>query len=175
MIKLNNANLAALAADVARPSYNRSKLTTGIVHFGVGGFHRAHQAMYLDRLMNKGEALDWGITGVGVMPSDQRMRDALNGQDGLYTLMVKHPDGHYEAAVIGSIIDILYAPDDPEAVIELMAAPSTRIVSLTITEGGYNFHHVTGEFDLGNTDVVHDLAAGAAPKTAAPARFPRSR
>jgi mannitol 2-dehydrogenase len=165
MIKLNNANLATLSADVARPTYDRSKLTTGIVHFGVGGFHRAHQAMYLDRLMNKGEALDWGITGVGVMPSDQRMRDALNGQDGLYTLMVKHPDGHYEASVIGSIIDFLYAPDDPEAVIELMAAPSTRIVSLTITEGGYNFHHVTGEFDLGNADVVHDLAPGAAPKT----------
>ncbi|PIO99835.1 mannitol dehydrogenase family protein [Pleomorphomonas carboxyditropha] len=165
MIKLNNANLATLPADVARPTYDRGKLTTGIVHFGVGGFHRAHQAMYLDRLMNKGEALDWGICGVGVMPSDQRMRDALNGQDGLYTLMVKHPDGHYEASVIGSIVDFLYAPDDPEAVLELMAAPSTRIVSLTITEGGYNFHHVTGEFDLGNADVVHDLAAGAVPRT----------
>ncbi|SCM77293.1 D-mannonate oxidoreductase, NAD-binding [uncultured Pleomorphomonas sp.] len=165
MIKLNNANLATLPADVARPTYDRSRITTGIVHFGVGGFHRAHQAMYLDRLMNKGEALDWGICGVGVMPSDQRMRDALNSQDGLYTLMVKHPDGHYEASVIGSIVDFLYAPDDPEAVLELMAAPSTRIVSLTITEGGYNFHHVTGEFDLGNADVVHDLAAGAVPRT----------
>ena len=165
MIKLNNANMATLSAAVARPTYDRSKLKTGIVHFGVGGFHRAHQAMYLDRLMNKGEALDWGICGVGVMPSDQRMRDALNSQDGLYTLMVKHPSGKYEATVIGSIIDFLYAPDDPEAVLELMAAPSTRIVSLTITEGGYNFHHVTGEFDLGNADVVHDLAAGAVPKT----------
>lgn len=165
MIKLSNANLATLPANVARPTYDRSKVKTGIVHFGVGGFHRAHQAMYLDRLMNKGEALDWGICGVGVMPSDQRMRDALNGQDGLYTLMVKHPDGRYEATVIGSIVDFLYAPDDPEAVLELMAAPSTGIVSLTITEGGYNFHHVTGEFDLGNTDVVHDLAAGAVPKT----------
>lgn len=165
MIKLNNANMATLPAAVARPTYDRSKLKTGIVHFGVGGFHRAHQAMYLDRLMNKGEALDWGICGVGVMPSDQRMRDALNSQDGLYTLMVKHPSGKYEATVIGSIIDFLYAPDDPEAVLELMAAPSTRIVSLTITEGGYNFHHVTGEFDLGNADVVHDLAVGAVPKT----------
>lgn len=165
MIKLSNANLATLSASVARPSYDRSKVKTGIVHFGVGGFHRAHQAMYLDRLMNKGEALDWGICGVGVMPSDQRMRDALNSQDGLYTLMVKHPDGHYEATVIGSIVDFLYAPDDPEAVLELMAAPSTRIVSLTITEGGYNFHHVTGEFDLANADVVHDLAPDAVPKT----------
>ncbi|MBS1183596.1 MAG: Multiple polyol-specific dehydrogenase [Proteobacteria bacterium] len=166
MIKLNNANLATLPTDVARPTYDRSKVRTGIVHFGVGGFHRAHQAMYLDRLMNNGEALDWGITGVGVMPSDQRMRDALTSQDGLYTLMVKPPNGHYEATVIGSIVDFLYAPDDPEAVLELMAAPTTRIVSLTITEGGYNFHHVTGEFDLGNADVRHDLAAGAVPKTA---------
>ncbi len=165
MIKLSNANLATLPASVARPTYDRSKVTTGMVHFGVGGFHRAHQAMYLDRLMNKGEALDWGITGVGVMAADQRMRDALNSQDGLYTLMVKHPDGRYEASVIGSIVDFLYAPDDPEAVLELMAAPSTRIVSLTITEGGYNFHHVTGEFDLGNPDVVHDLKADAVPRT----------
>lgn len=165
MIKLSNANLAALPADVARPAYDRSKVTVGIVHFGVGGFHRAHQAMYLDRLMNDGEALDWGICGVGVMPSDRRMRDALTSQDGLYTLMVKPASGHYEAAVIGSIVDFLYAPDDPEAVLEMMAAPSTRIVSLTITEGGYNFHQVTGEFDLGNADVAHDLAAGALPKT----------
>ena len=165
MIKLANANLAALPADVARPAYDRSKVTVGIVHFGVGGFHRAHQAMYLDRLMNGGEALDWGICGVGVMPSDRRMRDALGSQDGLYTLMVKPASGHYEAAVIGSIVDFLYAPDDPEAVLEMMAAPSTRIVSLTITEGGYNFHQVTGAFDLGNADVAHDLAAGAVPKT----------
>jgi len=165
MIKLANANLAALPADVARPAYDRSKVTVGIVHFGVGGFHRAHQAMYLDRLMNGGEALDWGICGVGVMPSDRRMRDALKSQDGLYTLMVKPASGHYEAAVIGSIVDFLYAPDDPEAVLEMMAAPSTRIVSLTITEGGYNFHQVTGAFDLGNADVAHDLAAGAVPKT----------
>ena len=165
MIKLANANLAALPADVARPAYDRSKVTVGIVHFGVGGFHRAHQAMYLDRLMNDGEALDWGICGVGVMPSDRRMRDALRSQDGLYTLMVKPASGHYEAAVIGSIVDFLYAPDDPEAVLEMMAAPSTRIVSLTITEGGYNFHQVTGAFDLGNADVAHDLAAGAVPKT----------
>ena len=77
--------------------------TTGIVHFGVGGFHRAHQAMYHDRLMNEGKALDWGICGVGVMPGDRRMKDALDAQDGLYTLVVKHGDGTYEPRVIGSI------------------------------------------------------------------------
>ena len=165
MMKLNTTNLADLPSDVARPAYDRGKLKVGIVHFGVGGFHRAHQAMYLDRLMNAGEALDWGICGVGVMPSDRRMRDALKSQDGLYTLMLKPASGHYQAAVIGSIVDFLYAPDDPEAVLEMMAAPTTRIVSLTITEGGYNFHPVTGEFDLGNAAVAHDLAPGAVPKT----------
>jgi mannitol 2-dehydrogenase len=99
------------------------------------------------------------------MAADRRMRDIMAAQDGLYTLVVKYPDGRYEPRVIGSIVDYLFAPDDPEAVIEAMAAPTTRIVSLTVTEGGYNFHHVTGEFNFGNPDVVHDLAAGAAPRT----------
>jgi mannitol 2-dehydrogenase len=137
----------------------------GIVHFGVGGFHRAHQAMYLDRLMNQGLALGWGICGVGVMPADQGMREALSAQDGLYTLMVKNPDGTIDPTVIGSIIEYLFAPDDPEAVIERMADPKVQIVSLTITEGGYNFNAVTGQFDETNPDVVHDLQPGAVPKT----------
>ncbi|SKA08371.1 mannitol dehydrogenase family protein [Consotaella salsifontis] len=165
MTELNQQNLSRLPASVERPRYDRSKVKVGIVHFGVGGFHRAHQAMYLDRLMDMGEALDFGICGVGVMPADMRMRDALKKQDCLYTMVVKHPDGHYDARVIGSIVDYLYAPDDPEAVIELMAAPTTRIVSLTVTEGGYNFHHVTGEFQLETPDIAHDLQAGATPKT----------
>jgi mannitol 2-dehydrogenase len=165
MQKPSNRTLATLRDDVARPAYDRSRVKVGIVHFGVGGFHRAHQAMYLDRLMNQGEALDWGICGVGIMPVDRRMRDVLRAQDGLYTLVVKHPDGSYEARVIGSIVDYRYVPDDPEAAIELMAAPATRIVSLTITEGGYNFHHVTGAFNFDDPGVVHDLGAGAVPRT----------
>ena len=165
MLKLCTSALPALAAGVSRPSYDRSRLTTGIVHFGTGGFHRAHQAMYVDQLMNVGKALDWGICGVGVMASDQRMRDALKSQDCLYTLVTKHADGQYDARVIGSIVDYLYAPDDPERVIELMAASTTRIVSLTITEGGYNFHHVTGEFDYDAPAVARDLAGIDAPTT----------
>ena len=90
---------------------------------------------------------------------------SLKSQDSLFTLVTKHPDGHYEARVIGSIIDFLYAPDDVEKVIETLAAPSTRIVSLTITEGGYNFHHVTGEFDYDNPAVVKDLEGKAPPAT----------
>jgi len=150
---------------VALPAYDRNLVTPGVVHFGVGGFHRSHQAMYHDRLMNSGTALDWGICGVGVMPADQLMKQVLDAQDGLYTLVLKHSDGTYEPRVIGSIVEYLFAPADPEAVIEKMAAPSTRIVSLTITEGGYNISDVTGEFDATNPDVIHDLAPDAVPRT----------
>ncbi|MBT2231446.1 mannitol dehydrogenase family protein [Nonomuraea sp. NEAU-A123] len=162
---LTQETLTGLSEQVAVPSYDRSLLTAGIVHFGVGGFHRAHQAMYLDRLMNEGKAFDWAICGVGVLPGDARMRDVLTAQDGLYTLVLKHPDGTREARVIGSIVDYLFAPDDPEAVIEKMAEPAVRIVSLTVTEGGYNIHPVTGEFDARTPAIRADLAPGARPAT----------
>ena len=148
------------------PDYDRDLVTAGVVHVGVGGFHRAHQAMYHDQLMNQGTALDWGICGVGVMAADRRMKEVLDAQDGLYTLVLKHSDGTYEPRVIGSIVEYLFAPDDPEAVIEKMAAESTRIISLTITEGGYNLSDVTGEFDVANPDVLADLEPGAVPRTA---------
>jgi len=165
MPTLNGTTVTAAPASLATPRYDRSALTAGIVHFGVGGFHRAHQAMYLDRLMNAGHALDWAICGVGVLPSDARMKQVMDNQDCLYTLVVKNPDGTREGRVIGSIIEYLFAPDDPEAVIEKMASEAIRIVSLTVTEGGYNFHHVTGEFNADNPAVLHDLQAGAAPRT----------
>jgi mannitol 2-dehydrogenase len=142
-MKLNAATLPEIP--IAKPGYDRDEITVGIVHFGVGGFHRAHQAMYVDRLLaegaQEGRAKDWGICGVGVMPADRRMADVMAAQDGLYTLVIEHPDGSREPRVIGSIVDYRYAPDDPEAVVELIAAPSTRIVSLTITEGGYDVDH----------------------------------
>jgi mannitol 2-dehydrogenase len=149
---------------VPGPAYDRGRVATGVVHFGVGGFHRAHQAMYHDRLMNAGKALDWGICGVGVMPADRRMKEALDAQDGLYTLVLKHPDGTYEPRVIGSITEYLFAPDDPEAVLEKLAGEATRIVSLTVTEGGYGIDHVSGEFDPSG-DVARDLEPGATPRT----------
>jgi mannitol 2-dehydrogenase len=164
-IPLSNVALASLPQGVAAPTYDRGRVSVGIVHFGVGGFHRAHEAMYLDRLMNQGLALDWGICGVGVMPADRRMKGALGSQEGLYTLIVKHADGSIEPTVIGSIIEYLFAPDDPEAVVERMADPKVQIVSLTVTEGGYNFNAATGRFDETNPDVVHDLQPGAAPRT----------
>jgi mannitol 2-dehydrogenase len=99
------------------------------------------------------------------MAADEAMKQALDAQDGLYTLVLKHSDGTYEPRVIGSIVEYLFAPDDPEAVIERMTAESTRIVSLTITEGGYNINDLTGEFDQANPDVRHDLQPGVAPRT----------
>jgi len=162
---LNARTLAYWRGRLPVPDYDRDLVTAGVVHIGVGGFHRAHQAMYHDRLMNQGTALDWGICGVGVMAADRRMKEVLDAQDGLYTLVLKHSDGTYEPRVIGSIVEYLFAPDDPEAVIEKMAAESTRIVSLTITEGGYNLSDVTGEFDVANPDVLADLEPGAVPRT----------
>jgi mannitol 2-dehydrogenase len=162
---LNTRTLAYWSDRLPAPAYDRRRVTPGVVHFGVGGFHRAHQAMYHDRLMNQGTALDWGICGVGVMAADRMMQQVLDAQDGLYTLVLKHSDGTWEPRVIGSIVEYLFAPDDPEAVIEKMAAPSTRIVSLTITEGGYNISDVTGEFDVTNPDVIADLEPDAVPRT----------
>jgi mannitol 2-dehydrogenase len=162
---LNARTLAYWSDRLPVPAYDRRRVTPGVVHVGVGGFHRAHQAMYHDRLMNQGTALDWGICGVGVMAADRMMQQVLDAQDGLYTLVLKHSDGTWEPRVIGSIVEYLLAPDDPEAVIEKMAAPSTRIVSLTITEGGYNISDVTGEFDVTNPDVIADLEPDAVPRT----------
>jgi mannitol 2-dehydrogenase len=134
-MNLNNAALAQLPIEA--PNYDRSSISVGIAHIGTGHFHRAHQAMYIDRLLRQGLAHEWGICGVGVMPGDWTMRDVLTDQDGLYTLILEKPDGSRDAHVIGSIIDYRYAPDDPESALEVLAAQSTRIISMTITEGGY--------------------------------------
>jgi mannitol 2-dehydrogenase len=164
MVKLNSAALADLAPRVEVPHYDPQTLRTGIVHFGVGGFHRSHEAMYLDRLLGAGHGSGWGICGVGVLPGDVRMRDVLREQDHLYTLLTKSPDGHAEARVIGAIHDFLFAPDDPEAVLDRLAHPDTRIVSLTVTEGGYSLNNATGEFDPSG-DVLRDLEPGVTPRS----------
>jgi len=161
---LNTRTLPYWSERLPVPAYDRNLVTPGVVHFGVGGFHRAHQAMYHDALL-AGGATDWGICGVGVMPQDRRMQEVLAAQDCLYTLVLKHSDGRYEPRVIGSVVEYLFAPDDPEAVMKRLAAESTRIVSLTVTEGGYNVDDVTGAFDESNPAVRHDLTPGAAPRT----------
>ena len=106
-VKLNAGSLEQVARRIPASAYERSSIGTGILHFGVGGFHRAHQAMYVDTLLNAGTARDWGICGVGVMPADREMQTALREQDYLYTLVQKHSDGRYEPQVIGSIVDYL--------------------------------------------------------------------
>jgi mannitol 2-dehydrogenase len=139
----------------------------GIVHFGVGNFHRAHQAMYLDRLMRAGLARDWAICGIGLLERDERMRDVLLGQDGLYTLTLRHPDGRDEIGVIGAIRRFLHAPDDPDAVLEQLADPAVRIVSLTITEGGYVEDEASGRRAVDDPLVLAETADGlSSPRTA---------
>lgn len=150
---------------VAVPGYDRSRVRTGIVHVGVGGFFRSHQAMYLDRLMARGEALDFGICGIAALPHDRRIFEAMTGQDCLYTLVLKHPSGTLEPHIIGSMTTMLFAPDDPQAVVDVMAHPDTKIVALTITEGGYLIDQVTGEFRADHPSIQPDLLPGATPGT----------
>ncbi|MFI1916283.1 mannitol dehydrogenase family protein [Nocardia sp. NPDC020380] len=138
MTELSERTLPSIADRVPVPGYRRAEIRTGIVHFGVGNFHRAHQAWYLDRLLTAGGSPEWGVCGIGVLPGDRRMRDVLAAQDGLYTLVEAGPDGERSPRVIGALVEYLYAPDDSVAVVEKLADSGTRIVSLTITEGGYH-------------------------------------
>jgi mannitol 2-dehydrogenase len=165
MIALNEAALAHLPAGVPGPGYVRAGVARSIVHIGVGGFFRAHQAVYLDRLLRLPGNEGWGYVGVGLLPPDAAMRDALLAQDCLYTVVERGAQGD-AARVIGSVLAFLYAPDDPDAVLERMADPATRIVSLTITEGGYYVNHGTGGFDAAHPDIVRDLAHPRAPRCA---------
>ena len=143
-------------SSVQVPTYDRLGIRQSIVHIGVGNFHRAHQAVYLDDLLRESDHSEWGICGVGLLEQDYRMRDALLPQDCFYTLVESSKTGNH-ARVIGSLLNYLYAPDDPQAVIEKMTARECRIVSLTITEGGYYLIHGAGEFDENHPDFVDDL------------------
>ena len=162
--KLTQDALTALAPGVAAPAYERARLTPSIVHLGVGGFHRAHQAVYLDDLAARRITGAWGERGVGLLPQDRRMAGALIPQDCLYTVVARsaHED---TARVIGAMTQYLFAPENPERVLRVLSAAETRIVSLTITEGGYNFNQTTGEFEATNPDVQADLAHPQAPTT----------
>ncbi|GAA4399512.1 mannitol dehydrogenase family protein [Fodinibacter luteus] len=164
MTALTAAALPSLR--VSTPSYDRGAAAVGIVHFGFGNFHRSHVAMYVDRLMESGHGLDWGICGVGVLPQDSAMRDAMRAQDCLFTLVLRHPDGSLEPRVVGSVLEYLYGPDDAAAIHERLLDPAVRIASLTVTEGGYLKNPATGEFDAEHPSVVHDLAHPENPGTA---------
>lgn len=155
-LKLSQETLDRIPAPVARPRYVRRKVGQAMVHIGVGGFHRAHQAVYADDLLNQGGDPSWGYCGIGLLPHDARMRDVLNAQDCLYTVVERAPGGD-AARVIGSITGFLFAPENREAVLEKLASPGTRIISLTITEGGYYIDTNTGSLNATHPDLRRDL------------------
>ena len=157
---LDNAHLAALPASVDRPRYDRATITPGIVHLGLGAFHRGHQAVAVDDCLAAG-ATDWGIVAASLRSPDTR--DALKPQDGLYTVVDRDSDGD-RFRVIGAILDVLVAPEDPAALVRRMADPATRIVSLTVTEKGYT-RRSDGTLDEDHPDIRHDLADLSAPRS----------
>ena len=161
--KLSLANLDAIKATAAIPAYDRSALTAGIVHFGVGNFHRAHQAIYLDDLFNTGSDHDWAIVGAGVLPSDEAMRAKLEAQDFL-TTVVEQDNNKSAARVTAPMIDYL-RPGNAAATIAQLADPAIRIVSLTITEGGYFLDPASGMFNPQHPAIAADGNNPGDPKT----------
>lgn len=162
-MRLSNASLARLPAAIRRPGYDRSAVRPGIVHLGVGAFHRAHQAVVIDDLLAAGPA-EWGIIGASLRSPDTR--DALVPQDCLYTVAVRS-GASTEHRVVGSILGMEVGKEDPGRLIARMADPAMRIVSLTVTEKGYCHTPQTGELDEAHPDIVHDLANPHAPRSAA--------
>ncbi|MEE1656286.1 mannitol dehydrogenase family protein [Microvirga sp. CF3062] len=159
--RLNDDNLADLPGGVQRPAYNRKALKTGIVHLGVGAFHRAHQAVYTDDVVAQDP--HWGIVAASLRSPDTY--DALQPQDGLYTLSVRSQEGE-TLRVIGSIRRVIVAPREIEDLLDVMADPQTRIVTLTVTEKGYCHDPATGTLNEAHPDIVHDLAYSMNPKSA---------
>lgn len=161
--KLSAATLADLPAKVPAPAYDRSKLTAGILHFGVGNFHRAHQAIYLDDLFASGAGHDWAMIGAGVLPSESIMHAKLAEQDWL-TTVVEQDEGHMEARVTGPMIDFI-PPGHTGQILATLADPAIRIVSLTITEGGYFIDPASGRFNPRHPAIAADAQAPEAPVT----------
>ncbi|MGL4489001.1 MAG: mannitol dehydrogenase family protein [Rhizobiaceae bacterium] len=161
--RLSAETIGQLPSGVAVPKYRREQLTGGILHIGVGNFHRSHQAIYLDDLFNIGEGHDWALIGAGVREADEVMRQKLLSQD-LYTTVVEQEANHSVARITGSMIDYV-KPGDSAALIAKLADPSVRIVSLTITEGGYYIDSATGKFDTKHPDILYDAANPDNPKT----------
>jgi len=160
-LRLSTAALDALPASVERPRYDRSAVTPGIVHLGLGAFCRSHLGVHTDDAIAAGD-LDWGIIGVDTM--SPAIRDALDPQDDLYTVFVRGADGD-KARVIGAFIKVMVAPEDPEAVLARMIDPATRIVTLTVTEKGYCQDAATGTLDESHPAIVADLANPTVPRS----------
>lgn len=150
---------------VAQPRYDRARLTPGIVHIGLGNFHRAHMAVYLDDLFALGESQDWGILGAGVRPADASMREMLKAQDCLSTVIELDPRGK-RARRIGAMLDFIEVKPSNAPLIAAMCQSEIRVVSMTVTEGGYFIDPATGEFDPGEREIVADGRNPGRPATA---------
>lgn len=162
MNRLNTSTLKQLPVDVTLPNYNRQELKPGIVHLGIGAFHRAHLAFYTEAVLNRFGG-DWGIIGCSLRSPG--VRDQLEPQDNLYTLVERSGDGE-ALQLIGAVVKTLVGPEDPAALIEIMADPGIKIVSLTVTEKGYCHDPATGNLNLVHPDILHDLENLAQPRSA---------
>ena len=160
-VPLSDRTLPDLPPEVSIPTYDRTSLRPGIVHIGVGGFHRAHQAVYLDELARRGST-EWGVIGVGL--HSRAIGEVLTGQDRLYTVVERAADGD-RATVVGALTGYLYAPDDPEAVLTALVDERTRVVTLTITGTGYRVDAHSGEFDADDPHIARDLEDPGTPET----------
>jgi len=158
--RLSDATLGDLPPDVLRPGYDRAAVTAGVVHLGIGAFHRAHQAVAFEDAIAAGDPR-WGVIGVSLRSPG--VRDRMAEQDGLYSLVERDGSGE-RIRVIGAVQAVLVAPEDPAAVVAALAAPDTHLVTLTITEKGYKLRG--GRLDADDPDVAHDLATLAAPRSA---------
>jgi mannitol 2-dehydrogenase len=163
MVRLARANLGQLRPGIAIPNYDATALAPGILHFGVGNYHRAHQAVYLDQLFNAGKSRDWAIIGTGVRAADRQMHDALKAQDWLTTVVEQEADCS-RARVTGSMIGFI-PPGNRAAVVARLADPSIRIVSMTITEGGYFIDPATGSFNPEFPEIAQDAKNPDDPAT----------
>ena len=162
MRRLSSATLDALPDDVIRPAYDRAAVRAGVVHLGIGAFHRAHQAAVFDDVLNAGD-LRWGIVAASLR--SPRVRDQMAPQDGLYTMLVR--DGSSEhAQIIGAVQRVIVAPEEPLALLDALASPHTHIVTLTITEKGYKLDPATGELIEHDPQLAADLASLTRPQTA---------
>ncbi|MBX3583442.1 MAG: mannitol dehydrogenase family protein [Rhizobiaceae bacterium] len=159
--RLSSTSLRALPASVETPRYDRATVTPGIVHLGVGAFHRAHQADYVEQCLAAGET-GWGIIGASLQSASTR--DALEPQDGLYTLAIRGSGGE-KLRVIGSILSVFVAPQDPARLLRALTDPRVRIVTLTITEKAY-LRNSVGDLDTAHSAIVADLANPSTPRSA---------
>lgn len=161
-MKLDSVSLSSLPDDIAKPLYDRSRLDIGIVHLGIGAFHRAHQAVYTDDALNRKPG-NWLISGISLRRPDTR--DALNPQNGLYTVAIRDA-AQTKLRIIGSVAEVLVAPESPQAVLDRLCQPSVKIVSLTITEKGYCHDPATGDLNKDHPDIQHDVANSHQPRSA---------